>query len=145
MKHDGWYYLLASATNCCNGPLTGYAVFAARSRNPLGPYKDKTGRSVLAGRVGGSVVLTQNGNRWVGTGHNTGFTDFSGQDWLIYHAVDRNDPYYAGYANQAQDQGKSSGGGLEEQDGLKLRLEANLELEVELKASIRGDLTLSLL
>ncbi|KAF2760511.1 hypothetical protein EJ05DRAFT_509042 [Pseudovirgaria hyperparasitica] len=36
-------------------------------------------------------------------------------------------------------------GGLDEQDGLKLKLEANLEIEIELKASIRGDLTLSLL
>ncbi|KAF2268185.1 hypothetical protein CC78DRAFT_576189 [Lojkania enalia] len=34
---------------------------------------------------------------------------------------------------------------LDEQDGLKLKLEANLEVEIELKASIRGDLTLSLL
>jgi len=33
---------------------------------------------------------------------------------------------------------------LEDQDGLKLTLEANLEIEIELKASIRGDLTLSL-
>ncbi|KAI9665715.1 MAG: hypothetical protein M1821_003649 [Bathelium mastoideum] len=36
-------------------------------------------------------------------------------------------------------------GGLQEQDGLKLKLEANLDIEIELKASIRGDLTLSLL
>jgi hypothetical protein len=34
---------------------------------------------------------------------------------------------------------------LDEQDGLKLKLEANLEIEIELKASIRGDLTISLL
>ncbi|KAF2749090.1 hypothetical protein M011DRAFT_325085 [Sporormia fimetaria CBS 119925] len=33
---------------------------------------------------------------------------------------------------------------LDQQDGLKLKLEANLEIEIELKASIRGDLTLSL-
>jgi hypothetical protein len=36
-------------------------------------------------------------------------------------------------------------GTLDDQEGLKLKLEANLEVEVELKASIRGDLTLSLL
>ncbi|KAF2089894.1 hypothetical protein K490DRAFT_36508 [Saccharata proteae CBS 121410] len=41
--------------------------------------------------------------------------------------------------------GEAKGGGLDEQDGLKLKLEANLEIEIELKASIRGDLTLSLL
>jgi len=33
---------------------------------------------------------------------------------------------------------------LDDQDGLKLTLEANLDVEIELKASIRGDLTLSL-
>jgi arabinan endo-1,5-alpha-L-arabinosidase len=37
-----------------------------------------------------------NGNRWVGPGHNTVFTDFQGQTWTIYHAVDRFDPYFAG-------------------------------------------------
>lgn len=35
-------------------------------------------------------------------------------------------------------------GSLADDDGLKLTLEANLEIEIELKASIRGDLTLSL-
>ena len=63
---------------------------------PLGPFLDRDGRSILAGRVGGTPVITQNGNRWVGTGHNAVITDFAGQDWTIYHAVDRNDPYYAG-------------------------------------------------
>jgi len=33
---------------------------------------------------------------------------------------------------------------LDETDGLKLKLDANLDVEIELKASIRGDLTLSL-
>ncbi|GAB7346113.1 hypothetical protein MBLNU457_4866t2 [Dothideomycetes sp. NU457] len=36
-------------------------------------------------------------------------------------------------------------GMLDESDGLKLSLEANLDIEIELKASIRGDLTLALL
>lgn len=96
VKHDGWYYFMGSATNCCNGPLTGYAVFAARSRSPLGPFVDRDGVSILDSRVGGTPVLTQNGNRWVGTGHNAVVTDFAGQDWIVYHAVDQNDPYYAG-------------------------------------------------
>ena len=95
VKHNGWYYFMGSATNCCAGPLTGYSVFAARSRSPLGPFVDRDGVSILAGRVGGTPVLSQNGNRWVGVGHNTVLTDFAGQDWTIYHAVDRTDPYYA--------------------------------------------------
>ena len=96
VQHDGWYYFMGSATNCCNGPLTGYSVFAARSRSPLGPFVDKDGVSILNTRVGGTPVLAQNGNRWVGAGHNAVVTDYSGQDWIVYHAVDRNDPYYAG-------------------------------------------------
>ena len=50
--------------------------------------------------------------------------------------TDPNQPYRLDPAKN-----KSS---LEDQDGLKLTLEANLEIEIELKASIRGDLTLSL-
>ncbi|MDQ6658431.1 MAG: family 43 glycosylhydrolase [Actinomycetota bacterium] len=96
VRHDGWWYYMASSTNCCNGPLTGYTVFAARSRNLLGPYVDRTGRSILDSRVGGTPVVAQNGNTWVGVGHNTVLTDYAGQDWMIYHGVDRNDPYYAG-------------------------------------------------
>jgi arabinan endo-1,5-alpha-L-arabinosidase len=96
VKHDGWFYFMGSSTNCCNGPQTGYAVFAARSRSPLGPFVDRDGVSILDSRVGGTPVLTQNGNRWVGTGHNAVITDDAGQDWIVYHAVDVNDPYYAG-------------------------------------------------
>jgi hypothetical protein len=46
--------------------------------------------------------------------------------------------------NEPDMQKKGSGSDLKDQDGLKLTLEANLEIEIELKASIRGDLTLSL-
>ncbi len=94
VRHRGWYYLFASATNCCNGPLTGYSVFAGRSRSPLGPFTDRQGNSLLAGRVGGTPVLSMNGNRWVGTGHNTVFRDLGGQWWTVYHAVDRFHPYF---------------------------------------------------
>jgi arabinan endo-1,5-alpha-L-arabinosidase len=99
VKRDGWYYFFGSATNCCNGSLTGYSVFTARSRSPLGPFVDKDGVAITASRVGGTPVLGQNGNRWVGTGHNAVITDYSGQDWIVYHAVDRTDPYYSGGTN----------------------------------------------
>lgn len=98
MRHDGWWYFMGSATNCCNGAVTGYGVFVARSRSPLGPFTDQDGVASTATRVGGTPMLAQNGNRWVGTGHNTVVTDFAGQDWIVYHAVDRGDPYYAGQA-----------------------------------------------
>src|SRR6266540_4643101 len=62
VKYGGYWYLFASATNCCNGPLTGYSVFAGRSANVLGPYVDREGVSLLAGRVGGTPVISMNGN-----------------------------------------------------------------------------------
>lgn len=96
VRHGGWYYFMGSATNCCNGALTGYSVFAARSRSPLGPFRDRDGVSILAPRVGGTPALSQNGDRWVGTGHDAVITDLAGQDWIVYHAVDRDHPFYAG-------------------------------------------------
>ncbi|MCW2792597.1 MAG: Arabinan endo,5-alpha-L-arabinosidase [Nocardioides sp.] len=95
VRRGRWYWLFASATNCCNGPLTSYGVFVGRSRSPLGPFLDRDGQSLLAGRVGGTPVLLPNGNRWLGTGHNSVFTDAAGRWWTVYHAVDRHDPYFA--------------------------------------------------
>jgi arabinan endo-1,5-alpha-L-arabinosidase len=105
--HGGYYYLFASATDCCRGPLTGYAVFVGRSPNPRGPFIDRDGISMndnegppaedkTNGRAGGTPVIFQTGNRWIGTGHNTIFKDYAGQWWTIYHAVDVNNPYFAG-------------------------------------------------
>lgn len=48
-----------------------------------------------------------------------------------------NQPYY-------MPKQEEKGSQLKDTDGLKLSLEANLDIEIELKASIRGDLTLSL-
>jgi arabinan endo-1,5-alpha-L-arabinosidase len=96
VKRDGYYYMFVSATNCCAGPLTGYSVFVGRSRSPTGPFVDKEGVPFTPGRVGGTPVISMNGNRWVGTGHNAVFTDHAGQDWILYHAIDRYDPYRGG-------------------------------------------------
>jgi arabinan endo-1,5-alpha-L-arabinosidase len=95
VHRGGWYYYFGSATNCCAGPITGYSVFAGRSRDPLGPFKDRDGNTLLQSRVGGTPVISMNGNRWIGTGHSSTFRDFDGQWWTVYHAVDRNDPYFA--------------------------------------------------
>jgi arabinan endo-1,5-alpha-L-arabinosidase len=104
---DGWYYLFVSATDCCRGPLTGYAVFVGRSQSPLGPFLDRSGVSLnenegpneadpTDARAGGTPVIYATGNRWVGPGHNTVFQDLSGQWWTIYHAIDINEPYFEG-------------------------------------------------
>lgn len=94
VEKDGAYWLFASASNCCNGPLTGYQVFAGRATSPRGPFLDRAGRTFLETRVGGSPVITQNGNRWVGPGHNSVFQDAGGHWFTAYHAIDSTDPYF---------------------------------------------------
>jgi arabinan endo-1,5-alpha-L-arabinosidase len=97
VRHGGYYYLFVSAGDCCSaGPLTGYGVYVGRSANVLGPYTDRAGVALLDAAVGGTPILVPNGNRWVGAGHNAVFTDLAGQDWFLYHAIDRADPYFAG-------------------------------------------------
>jgi arabinan endo-1,5-alpha-L-arabinosidase len=93
VRRGRWYYLFASEANCCAGPTTGYTVFAGRSTSPRGPFVDRDGISLLTSRVGGTIVVTPNGNTWVGTGHNAVATDLAGQDWFVYHAIDRRDPF----------------------------------------------------
>jgi arabinan endo-1,5-alpha-L-arabinosidase len=98
-RRDGWWYLFASATGCCNGPLTGYAVYVGRARSPEGPFLDRYGKDMAKGRAGGTPLLLQSGNRWVGVGHNTVFTDAAGQWWTIYHGVDVNEPFFSAKDN----------------------------------------------
>lgn len=86
---DGWYYLFVSASNCCNRQLTGYAVFVGRSREITGPYVDDQGRPLLAGRSGGTPVVVQGSDRWIGLGHNSVFATPDGRWWSAHHAVDR--------------------------------------------------------
>ncbi|WP_166356012.1 family 43 glycosylhydrolase [Phytoactinopolyspora limicola] len=93
VKRDGYYYLTASSANCCAGPTTGYSVYAGRSENPFGPFVDHEGVSMLDSRVGGTQMLAQNGNRWIGVGHHAIITDVSGQDHIVYHAIDRNEAW----------------------------------------------------
>lgn len=88
--------LLPSATNCCAGPQTGYAVLAGRSRDPEGPFLGRDGVPLLAAGVGGTRVIAQNGNRWVGPGHNAMIKDRAGQWWTLCHAIDEDDPHFAG-------------------------------------------------
>lgn len=104
VERNGWYYLFVSATDCCRGPLTGYAVFVGRSQSPTGPFLDRSGVDLnddetpedpTDGRAGGSPVIVGNDDPWVGPGHNTVFVDKAGQWWTIYHAIDRNEPYFA--------------------------------------------------
>ena len=83
----GWYYLFYSGDNCC-GPDARYAVLAARARQPTGPYQTLAAATDTAG-----TILTENA-RWLAPGHNCLVTDAAGQDWLLYHAIDRQQPTF---------------------------------------------------
>jgi arabinan endo-1,5-alpha-L-arabinosidase len=84
---NGWYYLFYSGDNCC-GPDARYAVLAARSRHATGPYETLAQATGTAG-----TILVEN-DRWQAPGHNSLITDASGQDWLLYHAIDRQQPTF---------------------------------------------------
>ena len=83
----GWYYLFYSGDNCC-GPHAHYAVLAARARQAAGPYQ-----TLAQARGGDGTILTEN-DRWLAPGHNCLVTDAQGQDWLLYHAIDRRQPTF---------------------------------------------------
>ena len=93
-KRDGWFYLFVSSTNCCNGPGSGYSVDVGRARTPMGPFLDRNGVALTATTGGGTKVIAANGNRWIGPGGNVIFKDASGQDYMLYHAIDNAAPYF---------------------------------------------------
>ncbi len=96
-KHDGYYYLFLSTSSCCDGPLSGYSVFVGRAQSPTGPFIDKNGVPLLTFAPGGFISLAANGNKWVGPGGNVVFKDDSDRDYILYHAVDSENPYFDGY------------------------------------------------
>ena len=93
VRHGRFYYLFASSGDCCTGPTAGYTVFVGRAKSPMGPFEDRNGIPLTASRVGGTIVVAPNGNKWIGTGHNSVVTDLAGRDWLAYHAISRSDPF----------------------------------------------------
>jgi arabinan endo-1,5-alpha-L-arabinosidase len=94
--HGGYYYLFASSTNCCNGPLSGYGVFVGRATTPMGPYVDAAGVAMTSITPGGTPAIRMNGNSVIGPGGNVMFTDEAGQDYMLYHGILASSPYYAG-------------------------------------------------
>ena len=96
-QHDGYYYLFLSTSSCCDGPLSGYGVRVGRAKTPLGPFVDENGAPLNSFDPGGEVAIASNGNKWVGPGGNVVFADDSGQDYMLYHAINRDSPYFAGH------------------------------------------------
>ncbi|QIX48656.1 family 43 glycosylhydrolase [Rhodococcus sp. DMU1] len=85
---DGYYYLFLSSGHCCNGADTAYRVLVGRSESLTGPYVDRKGDDLDGG--GGALILAGS-DPWAGPGHNTVVTDDAGDDWIVYHAIPRDD------------------------------------------------------
>ena len=85
-KRDEWYYFFASTGDFAGGAESTYQTVVARSRNLLGPYVDKQGRTTLDN--GYEVILRRN-DKFAGPGHNAGLIeDAAGRTWMFYHAYD---------------------------------------------------------
>lgn len=86
VRRNGFYYLFYSGDNCC-GPNAHYAVMVARSRSATGPFETLA----QATGTGNSVILERRG-QWVAPGHNSVIEDAAGNHWMLYHAVDSDNP-----------------------------------------------------
>lgn len=84
-KKKGYYYLFLSWDLCCRGDKSTYKVVVGRSKNPTGPYIDKTGKSLNEG--GGSLVVEGDEN-YFGVGHNSVYT-FDNKDYIFYHGYEK--------------------------------------------------------
>jgi len=83
-RHSGYYYLFASHDFTGRGLDSTYKIVVGRSDQVTGPYKDRDGRSMLAG---GGTLLVAGDSRWRGAGHNAVLKDGI-RTWLVYHALD---------------------------------------------------------
>lgn len=83
---DGTYYLFYSGDNCC-GENAHYAVMVARADQPTGPF-ETLGAARGTNR---STILAAN-DTWKAPGHNSVIQDAAGNDWMLYHAINRDQP-----------------------------------------------------
>lgn len=81
-RRGAYYYLFYSGDNCC-GPKAHYAVMVARSTSAMGPFETRPRPLYL---------VVEANDRWVAPGHNSVVRDARGEDWILYHAVDRERP-----------------------------------------------------
>ncbi len=83
---EPYYYLYYSGDNCC-GPSANYAVMVARSESATGPFVRKGAAD--GSRI--STILAASGI-WLAPGHNSVIRDDAGEDWMVYHAINRGQP-----------------------------------------------------
>lgn len=92
-KKDGEYFFIGSNGSCCDGLSSSYNLRVGKASDIKGPYYAKDGNPLLNSR--GTLLLEGSKETgFVGPGHNSQIiTDDNGDDWLIYHAIDVDQPY----------------------------------------------------
>lgn len=96
-KRNDYYYFFGSIGSCCDGLNSKYHVKVARSVNIKGPYLDSLNQNIIQNRpILGNLALKAN-DQFVGPGHNSEIiTDDEGTDWMLYHAIDVENPHIDG-------------------------------------------------
>ncbi|SDN89464.1 family 43 glycosylhydrolase [Alkalicoccus daliensis] len=90
LKREGEYIFFGSKGSCCEGQFSEYRVAAGKADSLEGPYLDQQGVDLL--QSSGTLLLSE-GSQFVGPGHNAIITDEAGEDWIVYHAIDRDNPW----------------------------------------------------
>ena len=90
IERDGQYYFFGSRGTCCAGADSTYHVVVGRSEALDGPYVNRDGRSLLD--APGTTIL-HGDDTFAGPGHSSVVRDAAGDDWLLYHAYERANPW----------------------------------------------------
>jgi arabinan endo-1,5-alpha-L-arabinosidase len=98
-KKGKYYYFFGSKESCCEGAKSKYHIRVGRSRSFKGPFLDREGKD-LRERGTGTLLIKPN-EQYAGPGHNAKLiTDRKGKDWMLYHAIDKVNPYLPSGANR---------------------------------------------
>ena len=98
-KKGDYYYFIGSKGGCCDGANSTYQLRVGRAKEFRGPYLDQDAKD-LKQRGAGTLILHGNAT-YAGPGHNSRyFTDDADTDWLLYHAILKNNPKVPSGANR---------------------------------------------
>jgi arabinan endo-1,5-alpha-L-arabinosidase len=81
-----FYYMYFSGNGCC-GAGAHYAVMVARASSPVGPF------TVFTNGGAAAQPILRAGGSWTAPGHNAVVRDGAGVEWMLYHAINLNQPY----------------------------------------------------
>lgn len=89
LERDGVFWLFGSLGSCCEGMASTYRIAVGRADALTGPYTDRDGAELLSGE---GTLLLSSGEEFIAPGHHDLVTDDAGDDWLLYHAYERDRP-----------------------------------------------------